>query len=51
MNEFLAAWWMWLIPIAFVVVVAYALSPKRKKEFDAEARVPMESDDSEPGKK
>lgn len=51
MNEFFAAWWMWLIPLAFLVVVVYALSPKRKKEFDAEARVPMESDDSKPGKK
>ena len=50
MNEFLSAWWMWLIPLAFVAVVAYALSPKRKKVFDAEARVPMESDDTAPDK-
>jgi cbb3-type cytochrome oxidase subunit 3 len=50
MSEFLSAWWMWLVPLAFLAVVIYAFSPKRKKEFDAEARVPMESDDQPPGK-
>lgn len=50
MAEFLSAWWMWLIPLAFLAVVIYAFSPRRKKEFDAEARVPMESDRSPPDK-
>ena len=44
MTEFLSAWWMWLIPLAFIGVVIYAFGPKRKTEFEAEARVPMESD-------
>ncbi len=50
MSEFLSAWWMWLIPMAFLAVVIYAFNPRRKKEFDAEARVPMESDDPPSGK-
>lgn len=50
MNEFVSAWWMWLIPLAFLAVVLYALNPKRKREFDAEARVPMDSDESTPDK-
>ncbi len=50
MGEFLSAWWVWLVPLAFLAVVIYAFSPKRKKDFDAEARVPMESDDLPPGK-
>lgn len=48
MNELMSTWWMWLVPVAFLVVVLYAFNPKRKKEFDAEARVPMESDDRPP---
>lgn len=43
-SEILSAWWVWLIPLAFVGVIVYAMNPKRKKEFDAEARVPMDSD-------
>jgi len=44
METLLQAWWMWAVPIAFVAVLVYALNPKRKKEFDAEARVPLEDD-------
>lgn len=51
LNEMMSTWWMWLIPLAFLAVVIYALNPKRKTEFDAEARVPMDSDESTPGKK
>jgi len=47
MHSILAWWWVWAVPLAFVAVLVYALNPKRKKEFDAEARVPME-DDSKP---
>lgn len=45
-GEAIAAWWMWAVPIAFVVVLVYALNPKRKKQFDADARVPLEDDTS-----
>ena len=50
MAEVLSVWWMWAVPLAFVAVLIYALNPKRKKEFDAEARVPMESDKPGPDK-
>lgn len=43
-SETIAAWWMWAVPIAFVAVLIYAFNPKRKKQFDAEARVPLEDD-------
>lgn len=49
MGNMLSMWWVWLVPIAFVAVLVYALNPKRKKEFEAEARVPLE-DDRPPGK-
>ena len=42
MQTLLQNWWMWAVPIAFVAVLIYAFNPKRKKEFDAEARVPLE---------
>lgn len=48
-NEAISSWWMWGVPIAFVAVLVYAFSPKRKKEFEAEARVPIE--DNPPRKK
>lgn len=43
-GETISAWWMWVVPIAFVAVLFYAFNPKRKKQFDAEARVPLEDD-------
>ena len=44
LQTLLSAWWMWAVPLAFVAVLVYAFNPKRKKEFDAEARVPLEDD-------
>jgi len=44
LQNILSMWWLWAVPIAFVAVLVYALNPKRKKEFDAEARVPLEDD-------
>ena len=44
MESLLSAWWLWAVPIAFVAVLVYALNPKRKKQFDEEARVPLEDD-------
>lgn len=44
MNSLISYWWMWAIPLAFVVVLFYVFNPKRKKEFDREARVPLEDD-------
>lgn len=43
-SEIIAAWWVWAVPIAFVAVLVYAFNPRRKKEFDAEARVPLDDD-------
>lgn len=50
MQSAFSAWWFWAIPIAFIAVLVYAFNPKRKKEFQEEARVPLE-DDSLDGKK
>ena len=47
-SQVITAWWVWLVPIAFVAVLVYVFNPKRKKQFDAEARVPM--DDNGPEK-
>lgn len=47
-QNILSIWWVWAVPIAFVAVLVYALNPKRKKEFEEEARVPLEDDP--PGK-
>lgn len=44
LQNILAMWWLWAVPIAFIAVLVYAFNPKRKKEFDAEARVPLEDD-------
>ena len=43
-QSILSAWWLWAVPLAFVAVLVYALNPKRKKEFEEEARVPLEDD-------
>ena len=48
LQNLLSVWWLWAVPLAFVAVLVYAFNPKRKKEFDAEARVPME--DNKPDK-
>ena len=48
-GEIIAAWWVWAIPIAFIAFLVYAFSPTRKKQFEEEARVPMDS--NEPDKK
>lgn len=42
LQNMLSVWWLWAVPIGFAAVLIYALNPKRKKEFDAEARVPLE---------
>jgi cbb3-type cytochrome oxidase subunit 3 len=47
-SEVIAAWWIWLVPIAFVAVLVYVFNPKRKKAFEVEARVPIE--DNKPDK-
>lgn len=44
MDSLLSAWWMWAVPVAFVAVLVYALNPKRKEQFEEEARVPLEDD-------
>ena len=40
-SEVIAAWWVWLVPIAFVAVLVYAFNPKRKKQFEQEAHMPI----------
>lgn len=44
MNTILQAWWIWAVPLAFVAVLVYAFSPKRKKQFEEEAKVPLEDE-------
>ena len=50
-GEIIAAWWVWAVPVAFVVVLVYAFNPRRKKEFETEARVPMDSNRPDPNGK
>jgi cbb3-type cytochrome oxidase subunit 3 len=42
---------MWAVPIAFVLVLVYVLNPKRKKQFQKDARIPLEEDASSPREK
>ena len=43
-ENLLSAWWVWAVPVAFLAVLFYAFNPKRKKQFEEEARVPLEDD-------
>lgn len=43
-ESLLSAWWIWAVPVAFLAVLFYAFNPKRKKQFEKEARVPLEDD-------
>ena len=38
-SEIMNTWWMWLIPAAFIVVLIYVFSPRRKKQFDDNAKI------------
>ena len=42
--DFLRAWWILAIPIAFIVVLVYAFSAKRKKQFRDDATIPFEDE-------
>lgn len=48
LHDVLSAWWFWAVPLAFVAVLVYALNPRRKKEFEEEARVPLEDEPPKP---
>ena len=48
LHDMLSTWWIWAVPAAFVAVLVYALNPKRKKQFEEEARVPLEDDPPKP---
>jgi cbb3-type cytochrome oxidase subunit 3 len=50
-GDALSVWWMWVVPVAFVAVLVYVLNPKRKKQFQRDARIPLEDDSSSPNKK
>ena len=50
-GDALSVWWMWVVPVAFIAVLVYALNPKRKKQFQRDARIPLEDDSSSPNKK
>lgn len=47
-GQIIASWWVWAVPVAFIAVLVYAFSPRRKNQFEAEARVPLEDDSREP---
>jgi len=36
--------WFFGIPIAFLVVVWYVFRPKHKKQYEQDARIPLEED-------
>jgi cbb3-type cytochrome oxidase subunit 3 len=40
--EFLRAWWVVVVPVGFILVLAYALNPRRKKEFQDDANIPFD---------
>ena len=44
LAEFAQTWGLLLFVIAFAAVVAYALWPSRKKQFEEAARIPLRED-------
>lgn len=49
---FAQTWGLVIFVIVFVVIVAYAVWPKNKKQFDEAARIPLDEDkveDDRPG--
>jgi cytochrome c oxidase cbb3-type subunit 4 len=41
--------WTVALLILFIGIIIWAFSSRRKKRFDAAARMPLEDDDSSPG--
>lgn len=46
MELFASSFWLWVIPIAFILVVLYIFRPKGKKGYDKDAQIPFADDDS-----
>lgn len=44
LAEFAQTWGLLYFVAIFLCVVAYALSPKRKKQFDEASRLPLRED-------
>jgi cytochrome c oxidase cbb3-type subunit 4 len=42
--DLIAFWWTPIFVVIFLVIVAYALWPKNRKEFDRAARLPLRED-------
>ena len=45
LAEFAQTWGLAYFVGAFLIVLAYALWPSRKQQFDAAARIPLRDDD------
>ena len=43
-GQVIASWWIWVVPAAFVAVLVYAFNPKRKRQFQDDARIPFDQD-------
>jgi cytochrome c oxidase cbb3-type subunit 4 len=43
-SSFVTVWWTPLFMVIFFAIVAYALWPRNKTEFDAAARMPLRED-------
>jgi cbb3-type cytochrome oxidase subunit 3 len=41
-SDIMNTWWMWLIPAAFIAVLIYVFNPRRKKQFDDNAKIPFD---------
>jgi len=43
-SEFVVTWWTPLFMVVFFAIVAYALWPRNKAQFDAAAEMPLRED-------
>ena len=43
-DQLFTSWWVWMFPLAFLAVLVYAFNPKRKTQFEDDARIPLDDD-------
>lgn len=43
-DQLFTSWWVWMVPLAFLAVLVYAFNPKRKTQFEDDARIPLDDD-------
>ena len=43
-DQLFTSWWVWMVPLAYLAVLVYAFNPKRKTQFEDDARIPLDDD-------